>query len=278
MIIENNNTPAIDSAAKSKQQHRLDRQRYREMKHHTSDLPAVDCACVIHGSVYTWDYVERLYSMLIANSSRKIRMHVFTEPERVVPSYMIKHVLEEWPGISGPKKSWWYKMQMFDSNYIPGRVFYLDLDTVVVGNIDWIWELSDDYFWAIRDFKYLWRPGWHGLNSSVMTWNTTKFDWIWRAFRKQDIVLLSKKYHGDQDYLDTVLTDKHLRFIADGVAKSWRWQCKDGGMDMKSRQYRSPGSGTSLAPDTKIVVFHGHPKPHELADPLISQLWKLTSR
>jgi hypothetical protein len=261
-----------------KQQHQLDRQRHREMKHHTSDLPAVDCACVIHGTAYSWDYVERLYSMLIANSNRKIRMHVFTEPERAVPSYMIKHVLEEWPGISGPKKSWWYKMQMFDSNYIPGRVFYLDLDTVVVGNIDWIWELNDDYFWAIRDFKYLWRPGWHGLNSSVMSWNTTKYDWIWRAFRKQDVVLLSKKYHGDQDYLDTVLTDKQLRFITDGVAKSWRWQCLDGGMDMKSRQYRSPGSGTSLAPDTKIVVFHGHPKPHEVVDPLISQLWKLTSR
>ena len=53
-----------------KQQHQLDRQRHREMKHHTSDLPAVDCACVIHGSVYSWDYVERLYSMLIANSNR----------------------------------------------------------------------------------------------------------------------------------------------------------------------------------------------------------------
>lgn len=73
------------------------------------------CACVIHGNLYDWIYVERLYNMLKANCSREIILHVFTESGRSVPAPYVKHELQEWPGIAGPKKSWWYKMQMFNS-------------------------------------------------------------------------------------------------------------------------------------------------------------------
>ena len=65
----------------------------------------IDCACVIHGDVYQWHYVDTLYSMLTRNLSRPIRMHVYTEHDRPVPPHMIKHVLTEWPGIQGAKKS-----------------------------------------------------------------------------------------------------------------------------------------------------------------------------
>jgi hypothetical protein len=78
----------------------------------------IDVACVIHGTKYDWCYVERLFNMVTRHSTRPIRFHVFTESDRSVPDYMVKHVLHDWPGIAGPKKSWWYKMQMFE----PGRV------------------------------------------------------------------------------------------------------------------------------------------------------------
>ena len=61
-------------------------------------------ACVIHGDMYDWRYVENLYNMLQANTQHEVKFHVFTEPSRPVPAPMIKHDLINWPGISGPKK------------------------------------------------------------------------------------------------------------------------------------------------------------------------------
>ncbi len=236
----------------------------------------VNCACVIHGDVYSWDYVDNLLAMLRLNSTRPIQLHVFTESSRSVPDHMVKHELQAWPGIAGAKKSWWYKMQMFDPAHKIGQMLYLDLDTVITGSIDWVWDLSPDYFWAVRDFKHLWRPNWSGLNSSFMYWDTEQFSWIWDLFREQNINALVKQYHGDQDYLNTVLNDTVLRFVLDGLVKSWRWQIKDGGMDMKTRIYRRPGAGTVLDLQAKILIFHGRPKPHEVVDPVIQRLWNLT--
>jgi len=233
----------------------------------------VDCACVIHGNKYDWCYVERLYNMVKRHSTRPVRFHVFTEPDRSVPDHMIKHVLHDWPGIAGPKKSWWYKMQMFEPGRVSGRLLYFDLDTVIVDNIDWMQGLDARYFWSIRDFRHLWRPSWKGMNSSVMLWDTSRFAWIWREFQQNDVKTQTRLFHGDQDFLNSVLTEKDLKFIDESLIKSWRWQIKDGGMDMKTRVYRRPDAGSVLLPGVKILIFHGSPKPHDVHDPVITQNW-----
>jgi len=233
----------------------------------------VDCACVIHGNKYDWCYVERLYNMVKRHSTHPIRFHVFTEPDRSVPDPMIKHVLNDWPGIAGPRKSWWYKMQMFEPGRISGRLLYFDLDTVIVDNIDWMQGLDARYFWSIRDFRHLWRPSWRGMNSSVMLWDTTRFAWIWREFQQNDVKTQARLFHGDQDFLNSVLTEKDLKFMDESLIKSWRWQIKDGGMDMKTRIYRRPDAGSVLPPGVNILIFHGSPKPHEVNDSVIKKLW-----
>ena len=233
----------------------------------------VDCACVIHGDKYDWCYVDRLHNMVQRHNTRAVRFHVFTEQDRPVPDHMIKHVLQDWPGIAGPKKSWWYKMQMFEPGRVSGRLLYFDLDTVIVDNIDWMHDLDARFFWSIRDFRHLWRPSWRGMNSSVMLWDTTRFAWIWREFQQNDVKIQARLFHGDQDFLNSVLTEKDLKFIDESLIKSWRWQIKDGGMDMKTRVYRRPDAGSVLLPGVKILIFHGSPKPHDVHDPVIDQNW-----
>ena len=239
---------------------------------------AKNCACVIHSKAYDWVYVERLYKMLQANTSYQIRLHVFTEAKRTVPEHFVKHELTEWPGIAGPKKSWWYKMQMFNKEHFAGRILYLDLDTIITKNIDWMWDTNDQYFWSIKDFKYLWRTTWTGMNSSVMLWDTARYHWIWEKFLTQNINATVKLYHGDQDYLNGVLDSNNLRFFDSNTIKSWRWQCKDGGLDMKTRLYNSPNSGTTVDPATSIMVFHGNPKPHEIQDPVLDKYWQIDTK
>jgi hypothetical protein len=233
----------------------------------------LDCACVIHSTGYSWEYVDKLYNMLSRSISRGIRMHVYTEHDREVPSHMIKHVLEEWPDVAGPKKSWWHKMQLFNPAHHSGPLLYLDLDTVIVGNLDWVESLSTKYFWAIKDFRYLWKPANQGINSSMMWWDTSKFSWVWNSFKTRDLYQVRRTYQGDQDLISVLVDHRSRRFFEQDRITSWRWQALDGGMDFKSRKHRAPGTGTKFGGKTSVLVFHGHPKPDLINDPVIKQYW-----
>jgi hypothetical protein len=233
----------------------------------------IDCACLIHGNGYTWDYVDRLYSMLTRHISRPVRLHVYTEEHRSVPSPYIKHSLIDW-GISGPKRSWWYKIQLFNTDHFRGPLLYFDLDTVIVDNIDWIWRSSLDYFWAVQDFQYLWKDYHIGINSSIMWFNTKSFDYVWQKFNQEELDKVISKYHGDQDYInDTIPIIKRKLFDPKRV-KSWRWQCFDGGYNFEQRRFLAPNTGTIIADPTSVLIFHGKPKPSEVTDPVIIQHWQ----
>jgi hypothetical protein len=234
----------------------------------------VDCACLIHGDKYSWDYVEKLYSMLQRNFSYPIKLHVFTEAEREVPAHMIKHSLDSWPAANGPKRAWWYKMQMFNPVHVPGRLLYFDLDVLIVDNLDWMLGLSSNHFWTIKDFRSLWRANWTGINSSVMFWDTQKFQHIWKKFSQSDMKKIMDQYPGDQDYISVMIDLVDRRFIDPTAVQSWRWQVDNGGLDMKTRTHRRPGAGAVVTPGLKIVIFHGRPKPDKIHDDFVVKHWR----
>jgi hypothetical protein len=236
-------------------------------------IAPIDCACVIHGSAYDWTYVERLYNMLNRNITMGARLHVYTEATRPVPAHMIKHELTEWSS-TRPVRGWWYKMQLFNTAHHSGPLLYFDLDTVIVDNIDWICNLPLRYFWGVQDFKYLWKPNYQSINSSIMWWDTQNFSYVWTDFEKQHLEHITKKYRGDQDYIAQVVDHTHMRFLDSERIKSWRWQCLNNGYDFKRSCYRTPGAGTVLNTDTSVLVFHGNPKPSNIQDPVIDQHWK----
>jgi hypothetical protein len=233
----------------------------------------VDCACVIHGTAYDWTYVERLYNMLNRHITQGIRLHVYTEAERPVPAPMIKHVLPTW-GIHGPKQSWWYKMKLFDSTEYSGPLLYFDLDVVIVNNIDWICDLPLSWFWAVRDFKYLWRHTHQGINSSIMWWDTRKFDYVWQEFQGQNLQKVIEQHRGDQDYINKTISPQDIRHLDSDRVRSWRWQCLEGGQNFKRRVHEKIDVSTVIPQNTDIMIFHGSPKPSELQDPVILQHWK----
>jgi hypothetical protein len=228
---------------------------------------------VIHGDAYGWIYVERLYNMLSRYITPGIRLHVYTEANRLVPAPMIKHALIDWD-ITWPRRGWWYKMQLFNTEHHAGPLLYFDLDTVIVSNIDWIWQQPLRYFWAVRDFKYLWRANHVGINSSVMWWNTKNYQYVWDSFCAQGLDNMVKRHHGDQDFLTVTIPPNECRYLDTSRIQSWRWQCQDGGYDFRHKRHRSPGPGTQIANSASVLVFHGKPKPGDLQDPVVLQHWQ----
>jgi hypothetical protein len=111
--------------------------------------------------------------MLSRNLPGGIRFHVYTEASRPVPPHMIKHAVTEWPSVSGPKREWWYKMQLFNTEHHRGNLLYMDLDVVIIDQLDWMLDCHLDYFWTIRDFRYLQQSTFSGMNSSIISTTTS---------------------------------------------------------------------------------------------------------
>lgn len=233
----------------------------------------VDCACLIHDIKYDWKYVDRLYNSLCRNLTPQVRMHVYSEKHRIIPSPMIHHELTEWPGIRGPKRSWWYKIQLFNPAYHQGPMMYFDLDTVIVGNIDWIWRLPTDRFWAVKDFKYLFRPNKQVINSSIMWFDPVQWSSVYQGFDPEEVTQRRGSWHGDQDFIQEKISKSKIGYFDVNRVKSWRWELQEGGYDFKTRKHKKPGTSASIVDPTSILVFHGDPKPHQVTDPAIVQHW-----
>ena len=233
----------------------------------------IDCACVIHGDVYSWDYVDRLYSMLTRNFTHPVKLHVYTEKDRTVPEPYIKHELADWR-ISGPKKAWWYKIQLFNKEHHQGPLLYFDLDTVIVNNIDWIYREQLDHFWTVRDFKHLWNSRDFSINSSIMYFDTTRFTYIWDDFISRDFKRTQARYRGDQNYITDIMRTERRKYFDQDRVKSWRWECLDGGYDFTKKRHVNPGAGTEILPQTSVLIFHGNPKPKDVEDSIIVRHWR----
>jgi len=264
----------METKAEKQARKDLKRQSRESAVTSVSNTGPIDCACVIHGNSYNWIYVERLYNMLTHHIPQGIRFHVYTEHDRSVPPHMIKHCLQEWDGIAGPKRSWWYKLQLFNPEHHHGNLLYLDLDVVILNNLDWVTSAPTNYFWTIRDFRYLQKPIHKTMNSSLMWFNVDRYSWIWQDFANSDVSKTIRQYPGDQDYLQATIPSEQVRMFADNKLQSWRWQVADGGYNFKTRQPLEPGSGAKISPNASIIVFHGYPKPHQVTDPVIANFWQ----
>jgi len=238
-----------------------------------NDRHYIDCACLIHDTLYDWVYVDHLFNALVRNLTPAVKMHVYTEANRHVPFPYVHHHLEEWPGIRGPKQSWWYKIQLFNSQHHPGDLLYFDLDTVITGNIDWIWRNDPDTFHAARDFKHLFRPRRTTINSSVMWFNVPKYNYVYQQFDPSNVATHKSRYHGDQDYIDDKIPELDRQYLDFTKIKSYKWEVAEGGFDFSRRKPKLPGTPTILD-DISVLVFHGNPKPAKVNDPEVMQHWR----
>jgi len=102
----------------------------------------VTVACVHWGTKFSLDYVYNLKAAVERNTTIPHRFVCYSDKGiKGIETKILK------PGYEG----WWNKLQLFDpAQFTNERMVYLDLDTIITSNIDWLLE-DRSWFMGIED-------------------------------------------------------------------------------------------------------------------------------
>lgn len=212
----------------------------------------ITVACVFWGDKFSDDYVYNLKSMVERNTTVPHQFVCFSDRE-LEGIKTVKLI----PGYEG----WWNKMQMFNTDFKLGnRVVYLDLDTLIVDNIDWLLEY-DGMFMGIEDLGAVneHQPELKGrLQSGVMSWDYRLNSHLWNRFTSSGE---SQRYRGDGEYLNHIVP----KYQRDFIQKRYKGK-------LKSYKYQVYSEG--ITDDLSIICFHGRPSIPQAMTETVTIGWK----
>lgn len=205
----------------------------------------LNVVCVLRsGGEYTPEHVVALRDGVAAHLPLPHRFVCLTDFPREdgciagVPAAPVAH---DWPG-------WWAKMDLFRPGLFTGRVLYLDLDTVIVGDLSDLACYGGD-FGIVSDFYRPERP-----QSCIMAWEADNAlsRAIWRSFsRDPERWMHEHERGGDQAFIAGVIyghEDRLTNLYPDQIV-SYKVHVRD---------------GDGVPDDARIVAFHGKPRPWEV--------------
>ncbi len=203
--------------------------------------PYISVVCVKWGTLYNADYVNILQKNVEANLRLPHKFICYTDDATGLNKKIEVRKLPD------NLKGWWNKLYLFSQEY-ESKVLYLDLDTILVGNIDKICNYNGE-FAILRDF---YRPD--GYGSGVMMWKNGFGKHIWNQYVEEGYPEIEG---GDQAFIEKAHPDAdRLQTLFPGDFTSYK---------KHAREWPKKGS--------KVVCFHGTPKPHECKG-WVRDFWK----
>ena len=213
--------------------------------------------CMKWGTLYSADYVNRLYSMVRRNLSGDFRFVCLTDdpagitnevecfdcPEVDIPS---RHCNRGWRKVS----LWAEHVEGLE----PGDALFIDLDVVITGSLDEFFEVEGDFIvcfnWSTGEER---RIG----NTSIYRFRVGSHPYLLSTLlEKTDEVL--ETYPNSQTYISKTVQPEAMSFWPDGWCHSFKVHCVPAGL----KRWRFD---PVLPKGSKIVVFPGVPNPHEAA-------------
>jgi hypothetical protein len=197
------------------------------------------------------EYLAKLYGGIKRHMPAGVEWRgvCFTDDPATVPAGVSARPLVS--GLGG----WWNKLLMFAPGAFDAgeRVLFADLDTLFCG------DLGDfagyrGRFAALRDPFY---PD--HLGSALMAWEAGALDHIWTSFEAGGKPQFDPR--GDQFWIETMQPEyDRWQDMFPGQVASFKANCVQQG---------------KMPEDTRVLVFHGHPRPHQCRAPYVQHLWSL---
>jgi hypothetical protein len=210
------------------------------------------------GQKFGPDYVNRMYGMLERNITGPFKLVCLTDDAQGLRAEIEAHPLPEL-GCEWPKNSMgkWRKLVLWGES-LPGLVgptLFIDLDSVIVGNIDGYFEYGnpDDVILARNWAKPLQRLG----QTSVFRFPVGRYPHILANFRK-DPQAVADRCHFEQHYI-TEAVPGGIKLWPEDWTKHFRLHC----LPSFPLRYFVPAK---LPEGAKIVTFPGGPNPSEVID------------
>ena len=218
----------------------------------------INVVCVKHGTLYSADYVNKLYNSVKRNTTIPFKFTCFTEdPTNILPEIKIQPFIHQFTG-------WWNKIYLFaEENGLVGRIFYLDLDTVIVNNIDAFINFNGE-FAILRDMYFNQNPKLKtNFGSALMSWEAGYRRDLWTKFLENPEIQIKGRGHGDQGYLMRMMEDKtNITYWQDFVPG-------------KIESYKVAVRNKPFPENASIIIFHGLPKPKDCEnEPFMQEHWK----
>lgn len=211
--------------------------------------------CIKFGTKYNSEYVNKLFRGILNNTSKSFLFTCFTDNELGLDTRIESRPL---PMVTN---DWYSKIALYDCTHYNqnNQIFFFDLDTVIVGDLDEIFEYRGDFI-ILRDFYRA-----NGFGSGLMSWRPPAVDHMWKNYPRGH-----KCPHGDQGwpeqqypnadiwqekYPEKVISYK-VHIVNQGRQPSPKFTKHGGTLDTAS-----------------IVCFHGKPLPHEVREQWMIEKW-----
>lgn len=215
---------------------------------------AVNIICMKWGKKYGPEYVNKLFGMVSRNLNLPFVLTCFTDDsEGINPNIRIYDL----PSLTLPDnlpERGWNKLSTLrkDLGDLSGEALFLDLDVVIVGNIDDFFTYPAD-FAIIKDAKLKRRiTG----NSSVYRFRIGEHEDILNRF-ETDFESVKKEHRNEQAYLSHEIHKKGMiSYWPEKWCPSFKYHCMK---PWPLSYFLDP----IVPSDAKIIIFHGHPEPHE---------------
>ena len=206
-------------------------------------MNSLTVVCVKSKPAYDHVWVNRLHRMVRANLTIPHRFVCLTDDSSGV-TCNTKRLPESGLG-------WYAKLAMFRPGLFDGLVLYLDLDSLIVGNLDFVTEFKGD-FAILRDF---YRPD--GFGSGVMLWNKN-YPHVWENWLREQC---PADPLGDQGWMEKQLPN--ARILQDefpGKFVSYKVHCQE---------------RDEIPESAAVICFHGEPKNTDFhVEHWVTKIWK----
>lgn len=219
--------------------------------------PLIIATVLKSGGIYDVKYVNCLANAIAKNITIPYSLICLSD----VKDGFNDNVHDVKPLIHGYPK-WWSKIELFKPGLFSGsKVVYLDLDTLIINNIDFIGTFNGK-FCGLSDFYLM-----VTLGSGMMMWDgdDLHLNDIYNAFLPNFRSIINNYQYGDQQWINE-RTKRYLSFIQTHFPSKV--------VSFKKNCYEKATKSITYPIGASIVCFHGSPRIHELEQrPEISKYW-----
>jgi hypothetical protein len=201
-------------------------------------------------------YVNRLYRGFLENLERPFRFICFTDIREHSQRYFMKGI--DMQRLNCPHWRWnLRKLYAYnpEHQFLSEQVIICDLDVVVTGDMTDIVECGGDFITC--------RGAYHPdrMGGSLMSFRPDKMEFLWHQMVRRPAYWEEKTKGSERRYFNLLFKEHN---------QSWQaWEDLLPGQVLSYKR----DCGNGLPSDSRLVRFHGKPRPHEVNDQWVKENW-----